>query len=160
TVSFQETASGGTLDWHDAPTRQLVITLSGTLDFETRSGHHFMLKPGDILLAEDTAGGGHRWKLVDDHPWRRVYVVLAAGASAPCSTPRNHTKLNQPPPPNRPKTAPPEGRTTMNKGPAAETDIVLVGAGIMSATLAVFLKELEPSLRIEIFEMLEGAALE
>ncbi len=83
TVSFQETASGGTLDWHDAPTRQLVITLSGTLDFETRSGHHFMLKPGDILLAEDTAGGGHRWKLIDDHPWRRVYVVLGAGAAVP-----------------------------------------------------------------------------
>src|SRR4029077_3065396 len=37
---------------------------------------------------------------------------------------------------------------------------ILVGAGIMSATLAVFLKELEPSLRIEIFETLEGAALE
>jgi malate dehydrogenase (quinone) len=48
----------------------------------------------------------------------------------------------------------------MNQGSAADTDIVLVGAGIMSATLAVFLKELEPSLRIEIFEMLEGAALE
>ena len=48
----------------------------------------------------------------------------------------------------------------MNQGPAADADIVLVGAGIMSATLAVFLKELEPSLRIEIFEMLEGAALE
>ena len=72
TVSFQETTSGGTLDWHDAPTRQLVITLSGTLDFETRSGHHFTLKPGDILLAEDTAGGGHRWKLIDNQPWRRA----------------------------------------------------------------------------------------
>src|SRR4051794_10018252 len=29
TVSFQETASGGALDWHTAPVRQLVITLSG-----------------------------------------------------------------------------------------------------------------------------------
>ena len=48
----------------------------------------------------------------------------------------------------------------MNQTRAADTDIVLVGAGIMSATLAVFLKELEPSLRIEIFETLEGAALE
>ena len=48
----------------------------------------------------------------------------------------------------------------MNQVPAADTDIVLVGAGIMSATLAVFLKELEPSLRIEIFETLQGAALE
>ena len=41
-----------------------------------------------------------------------------------------------------------------------EPDVVLVGAGIMSATLGVFLKELEPSLNIEMFETLEGAALE
>jgi hypothetical protein len=42
-----------------------------------------MLKPGDILLAEDTAGGGHSWRLVDDPPWRRVYVVLADGVPVP-----------------------------------------------------------------------------
>jgi len=48
----------------------------------------------------------------------------------------------------------------MNGPSSAEPDVILVGAGIMSATLAVFLKELEPSLRIEIFETLEGAALE
>ena len=39
-------------------------------------------------------------------------------------------------------------------------DIVLVGAGIMSATLAVMLKELDPALSIEIFESLDGAAQE
>jgi malate dehydrogenase (quinone) len=48
----------------------------------------------------------------------------------------------------------------MNQVRSANTDIVLIGAGIMSATLAVFLKELDPSLRIEIFEVLDGAALE
>jgi malate dehydrogenase (quinone) len=48
----------------------------------------------------------------------------------------------------------------MNQARSADTDIVLIGAGIMSATLAVFLKELDPSLRIEIFEVLDGAALE
>jgi len=58
-------------------------TLTGTLDFETRSGQHFILHPGAILLAEDTCGGGHKWKLVDDQPWRRVYVVFAQGASVP-----------------------------------------------------------------------------
>jgi quercetin dioxygenase-like cupin family protein len=83
TVSFQETGSGGKLDWHTAPVRQLVVTLSGTLDFETRSGQHFTLRPGDILLAEDTVGGGHSWKLIDDQPWRRAYVVLAPGAAVP-----------------------------------------------------------------------------
>ena len=41
-----------------------------------------------------------------------------------------------------------------------EPDVVLVGAGIMSATLAVCLKELEPSLNIEMFETLGGPALE
>jgi quercetin dioxygenase-like cupin family protein len=81
-VSFQETKSGGTFAWHDAPTRQFVITLSGTLDFQTRSGDHFTIRPGDILLAEDTTGSGHTWRLVDDEPWRRAYVILAPGVSA------------------------------------------------------------------------------
>ena len=36
TISFQETGSGGAFSWHTAPVRQLVITLSGTLDFQTR----------------------------------------------------------------------------------------------------------------------------
>jgi malate dehydrogenase (quinone) len=38
--------------------------------------------------------------------------------------------------------------------------VVLVGAGIMSATLAVFLKELEPALNLEMFENLDGAGEE
>src|SRR5271155_1928338 len=48
----------------------------------------------------------------------------------------------------------------MNGTPRGKPDIILVGAGIMSATLSVFLKGLDPSLRIEIFEVLDGAALE
>jgi malate dehydrogenase (quinone) len=39
-------------------------------------------------------------------------------------------------------------------------DVVLVGAGIMSATLAVMLKELDPSLKIEIYEVLGSEAQE
>ena len=43
---------------------------------------------------------------------------------------------------------------------ASEPDVILVGAGIMSATLGVFLKELEPALDILMVETLDGAALE
>jgi malate dehydrogenase (quinone) len=45
---------------------------------------------------------------------------------------------------------------------AAETnpDVVLIGAGIMSATLAVILKELDPKLKIEIHEVLGSEAQE
>src|ERR1700740_431030 len=39
-------------------------------------------------------------------------------------------------------------------------DVVLVGSGIMSATLAVFLKELDPSLKIQLYEVLGSAAEE
>jgi quercetin dioxygenase-like cupin family protein len=82
-ISFQETKSGGTFAWHHAPIRQLVITLSGTLDFQTREGEHFILRPGNILLAEDTVGSGHSWRLTDDQPWRRAYVILAPGVPVP-----------------------------------------------------------------------------
>lgn len=39
-------------------------------------------------------------------------------------------------------------------------DVVLVGAGIMSATLAVLLKELDPSLNVEVVESMDTAAPE
>ena len=39
-------------------------------------------------------------------------------------------------------------------------DVVLVGAGIMSTTLAVFLKELQPHLRIAMIERMPGEAQE
>jgi hypothetical protein len=75
-VSFEESPAGSSLDWHRAPVRQYVITLSGTLEFETRLGETFTVAPGTIPLAEDTGGGGHKWRLTDDQPWRRVYVGL------------------------------------------------------------------------------------
>lgn len=40
------------------------------------------------------------------------------------------------------------------------TDVVLIGAGIMSATLGALLRKLDPSLSIEIFERLDSAAAE
>jgi len=42
----------------------------------------------------------------------------------------------------------------------SEVDVVLVGAGIMSATLGILLKELNPNLKIEILERLDRAAAE
>lgn len=44
--------------------------------------------------------------------------------------------------------------------PAKNYDIVLIGAGIMSATLGTFIKQLEPSWTIGVFENLDQAGLE
>lgn len=41
-----------------------------------------------------------------------------------------------------------------------ETDVVLMGAGIMSATLGMILKELDPNITIQIFERLDQAGTE
>jgi quercetin dioxygenase-like cupin family protein len=82
-LSFQETKSGGSYEWHQDPVPRFVITLSGTLEFETRGGERFTIRPGDILLAEDDTGTGHRWRLIGDEPWRRAYVVFPSDAELP-----------------------------------------------------------------------------
>jgi hypothetical protein len=81
-VSFHETDADPKLGWHPDQDRQLVITLSGTLEFETPNGR-FILRPGDILFTEDTRGAGHNWKMVSDQPWCRVYTVLDPNTVVP-----------------------------------------------------------------------------
>lgn len=75
-ILYRETAAGGAFTPHQAPARQFVITLSGTLAFRIATGATFTIWPGDILLAEDVTGSGHSWRLIDDQPWRRAYVIL------------------------------------------------------------------------------------
>jgi quercetin dioxygenase-like cupin family protein len=79
-IHFKETPAHSSYDWHPDPEPQYVITLSGTLEFTTPGGETFVLRPGDVLLAEDNVGTGHKWRLIDDQPWRRAYIVLKSGA--------------------------------------------------------------------------------
>lgn len=50
--------------------------------------------------------------------------------------------------------------TRKNSNSEKTADVVLIGAGIMSATLGMLLKELQPDITIEIFERLDVAAAE
>ena len=80
-IHFKETPAHSAEDWHVSPELQYVITLSGTLEFTTRDGETFVVRPGDVVLSEDNVGTGHKWRLIDDQPWRRAYVALRPGAS-------------------------------------------------------------------------------
>jgi quercetin dioxygenase-like cupin family protein len=80
-ISFHETPPGGDFTQHQAPARQFVLTISGTLQFKTATGATFEIRAGDVLLAEDTLGTGHSWKLIDNQPWRRAYVVIDVDAN-------------------------------------------------------------------------------
>jgi quercetin dioxygenase-like cupin family protein len=80
-LHFQESPPGSATDWHVAPHRQYILTLTGTLEFTTRDDEVFIISPGDVLVAGDTVGSGHKWRLIDEAPWRRCYVVLKPGAA-------------------------------------------------------------------------------
>jgi quercetin dioxygenase-like cupin family protein len=75
-IKFQESPPYSDYDWHNAPSEQYVITLTGTLEFVTHIGETFILKPGEILIALDLTGTAHKWRLIDDQPWKRAYVVF------------------------------------------------------------------------------------
>jgi quercetin dioxygenase-like cupin family protein len=80
-IEFKETPAHSNFDWHNDPTPQYVITLSGVLEFTTVGGETFILRPGDVLLAEDHTGSGHKWRLINDEPWKRAYVIFKKGAN-------------------------------------------------------------------------------
>ncbi|MBA3536664.1 MAG: hypothetical protein H0T84_08660 [Tatlockia sp.] len=47
-------------DWHNPPQSMFIIVLSGVMQIETSSGEIKNFNSGDILLAEDLTGKGHR----------------------------------------------------------------------------------------------------
>ena len=79
-IHFKESEVHSNYDWHNDPVPQYVLTLSGVLEFATKNGETFTVRPGDVLLAEDHIGTGHEWRLVNDEPWRRAYVIFESGA--------------------------------------------------------------------------------
>jgi quercetin dioxygenase-like cupin family protein len=78
-VLFKETPAHSSFDWHNDPIPQYVITLSGVLEFTTKGGEIFTVHPGEVLIATDHTGTGHKWRLVNDEPWKRAYVVFKQG---------------------------------------------------------------------------------
>ncbi|KJZ36931.1 malate dehydrogenase (quinone) [Pseudomonas fluorescens] len=52
------------------------------------------------------------------------------------------------------------GMTSVHAEEAKKVDVLLIGGGIMSATLGVWLNELEPGTSMEMIERLDGVALE
>ena len=80
TIHFKQTPAHSTYDWHNDPIPQYVLTLTGVLEFVTVGGETFTIHPGEVLIAEDHTGSGHKWRLVNDEPWTRAYVVFRTGA--------------------------------------------------------------------------------
>jgi hypothetical protein len=68
---FRKDFSPHIVNWHRAPRRRWVITLSGTVDIKLGDGTSMTFGAGDVFLAEDVRGQGHQ---ATPHNWVRVYV--------------------------------------------------------------------------------------
>jgi hypothetical protein len=58
-VIFRRSPADQHLDWHPAPRRQFVVTLSGEAEVQASDGEVRQIGPGTIMLAEDVTGKGH-----------------------------------------------------------------------------------------------------
>ena len=73
---FERVPPGWQGDWHPAPQRVLAIYLSGEGEIEASDGEVRPIRPGTILLAEDTTGRGHRNRVTGSEDVFMVLVVL------------------------------------------------------------------------------------
>lgn len=68
---------GRVADWHTAPRRQYVITLSGRGEVELENGTKIALGPGSIDLAEDLTGKGHITRVIGNEPRVTLAIPVA-----------------------------------------------------------------------------------
>lgn len=77
-LQFRRFPRGWVNDWHPAPVRQYVITLSGRGEIEMAGERKITLQPGSIFLAEDLTGKGHISRTIGKEDWISVAVNLAS----------------------------------------------------------------------------------
>ncbi len=63
-VRFAELPAGMSQTWHNAPARQIVVVLSGTLEVTTTDGQSRHWSAGQAFLADDVTGKGHLTKTI------------------------------------------------------------------------------------------------
>ena len=58
-VGFSELPEGLAQSWHNAPRRQIVVVLHGTVEVTTSDDVARRFAAGELFLADDTTGKGH-----------------------------------------------------------------------------------------------------
>jgi len=75
-VMFREVGGDYDLGFHNAPRRQYVVNLTGSVDLEVGDGTRRRLGPGTVLLAEDTTGQGHKSQAVAGEARTCLFIPL------------------------------------------------------------------------------------
>jgi len=72
---------GSVADWHTAPRRQYVITLTGQGEIEVAGGKKISIQPGHIDLVEDVTGKGHITRVTGTQDRVTLWLPLADQSS-------------------------------------------------------------------------------
>ena len=66
-LQIQRNQGGRFMDFHQAPNKRWLITLSGELEIGLGDDTVHKFGPGDVRLIEDVTGLGHTTRYVTDH---------------------------------------------------------------------------------------------
>ena len=75
-IIFRETPGDYQYQWHNAPQRQYIVMLEGSVEIEIGDGSKRLFHSGDILLAEDTTGQGHFSRAVKGMPRKSLFIPI------------------------------------------------------------------------------------
>jgi hypothetical protein len=75
-VVFRKVKPTYNYDFHNAPQRQYIILLDGKIEIETSLGEKRIFKGGDVLLAEDIEGKGHKTRNIENIERKSLFITL------------------------------------------------------------------------------------
>ena len=73
-MTFRRQDPGTFMDFHPAPRKQYLVSLSGQVEIGLGNGEKKVFGPGDVMLADDLTGRGHTTRIVGTEP--RISIII------------------------------------------------------------------------------------
>jgi hypothetical protein len=73
---FREVDPSYDWDFHPVPQRQYIVLLDGEIEIETSLNEKRTFSAGDVLLAEDTTGKGHKTRNIRPIKRKSLFITL------------------------------------------------------------------------------------
>ena len=75
-LQFRKVSASYDYDFHCAPQKQYIVLLDGGVEIETSLGEIRPFQTGEILLAEDTSGKGHKTKNLEKRERTSLFIHI------------------------------------------------------------------------------------
>lgn len=75
-LQFRTVSADYDYGFHCAPQKQYIVLLDGGVEIETSSGEIRKFRTGEILLAEDTSGKGHKTKNLERKERTSLFIHI------------------------------------------------------------------------------------